>query len=143
MPELFRHMILNLIGLSLAAFGVYAAVIHYPSTAQWTIWSNAMPALIAMLVFSVSIAAVMVGVVLLLPQLWRLRQSPRRSAAFDPINPYDHVPPSRSVPVRDEHDDEFDPEGRGYFEGEGDGDRYRGNGEYRDYDDRRRASAFR
>lgn len=141
MPELIRHMILNLVGLSLVTFGAFATVSHYPSPRQLAIWSNAMPVLTAMLAFSLSIATIIVGLALLIPMLWRLRRSPRRRAAFSSINPYDRVPPPRSVPIRDERDDELDPDGRGYFEG--DGDRYRGNGEYRDYDERRRASAFR
>ena len=154
MPELIRHLILNFLGLALAAFGVYAAVIHYPSTAQWTIWSNAMPALTAMLVFSLSIAAVVIGLAMLLLLLWRRRRYLHRRAAFSPTHSYDRVP-SRVMPNRREDDYAFEPEDpgdgayddhrgnpdRGYFEG--DGDRYRGNGEYRDYDERRRASALR
>ena len=141
MPEMIRHVILNLVGLSLVTFGAFATVSHYPSPGQLAIWSNALPALTAMLIFSLCIAAIIVGVALLIPMLWRLRRSPRRRTAFSSINPYDRVPPPRSVPVRDERDDELDPDGRGYFED--DGDRYRGNGEYREFDDRRRASAFR
>jgi len=155
MPELFRYLILNFLGLALAAFGVYAAVIHYPSTAQWTIWSNAMPALTAMLVFSLSIAAMVIGLAMLLLLLWRRRRYLHRRAAFGATHPYDRVPPPPSMPDRREDDYAFEPEGhrdgayddhrgnpdRGYFEG--DGDRYRGNGDYREFDDRRRASAFR
>lgn len=154
MTQMIRYLILNLIGLLLAAFGAYAAINNYPSPGEVRAWSKALPTLGAMLGFSLDIAAVAVGLAILLPFLWRLRRSQAQSASISAVPTYSRAP--RPVPAG-HYDDEYEPEpagygaegyggshggtGRGYFDSAG--DRFRDNGAYRQFDERRRPGSFR
>ena len=158
MTEMIRYLVFKLIGLALAVFGIYSAVKTYPAPGEFAAWTKAMPMLGAMLAFCLSIAAVVVGLAMLMPALWRLRRRQVRSASFIAVNTYARVPAPRLVPVP--HVSEYDPQpsghgGDGYYGGNGGnrvgtgsgyfddgGERFRGDGEHGEFDDQRRPNTF-
>jgi hypothetical protein len=142
MTQLIRYLILNLLGLSLAAFGAYTAVNHYPASGELAAWARVMPTVEAMLVFGLGVAALLVGVVMLAPALWRLQQRKARSTQS---NAYARMPAPQSAPAQ--YDEDYGPESGSYAGDSYDDDSfrqpYRGNGEHRDYDGRRRSGMYR
>jgi hypothetical protein len=154
MTQMIRYLILNVLGLCFAALGIYAAISNYPAAGGFSAWAKALPTLGAMLGFGLSIALVIVGLVMLAPALWRLRQRKGRLASFIGANPQARGPvpqKSRPVPVRQEdpyepadysdadyYDSDYISADSGHLDGCG--QRQQDNGEQRHPDNRRRTS---
>ena len=95
------------IGLALSVYGTVQALLHRPSASSFQVAAQAMPDAVAVFVFAFGIAAVVVGIVLLISGIKGVRGRTRE------INQaYGHRPrnnPHRQS-RRDEYEDEWDQE---------------------------------
>jgi hypothetical protein len=76
MYALFRQFVLTLLGIAFAAFGIYHAIVSYPSAVAFTTVSRELPTIVAVASFWFGIALVLLGAVLLIPLVlyfWRAR----------------------------------------------------------------------
>jgi hypothetical protein len=133
------------LGLILCAFGVFHSIGSYPSPDNFARFADALPTVSAIASFAVGILASLVGLILLVPSLLRLRvrRQTQRLAYLGSRSPYADrgIPATRPTPPRHEEEYDADPDGFG-------GDDYRGgygsrqhdNGEY---DPRRYAGSYR
>ena len=150
MTLIFLNFILAILGIAFTAFGLIHSTRSYPGPVAFARLAAAMPALWAVSSFALGILALLVGLVLLVPTLWRLRRGQAKGpVASAPRSPFGQRP------VRGRRDDDFDedPEafddddyrggaGSGYASPYGGGfdGRHHNNGEL---DDRRRTGIYR
>ena len=150
MTVIFFNFILAILGIAFTAFGLIHSTRSYPGPLVFAHLAAAMPAVWAVSSFAVGILALLFGLVLLVPTLWRLR----RSQAKQPVTPGPRSP-FGDRPMRGRRDDDFDEDpdafddddyrggaGSGYASPYGGGfdGRHHDNGEF---DDRRRAGMYR
>ncbi|MGB0766269.1 MAG: hypothetical protein ACPGYV_01010 [Phycisphaeraceae bacterium] len=91
------------IGLAMFIYGSVQALLHQPSASSFQVAAQAMPDAIAVIVFAFGIAAVVVGIVLLISGVKGVRRRARE------INrAYGHRPHHR--PSRDEYEDAWENE---------------------------------
>ena len=89
------------IGLALSVYGLIQSLLHRPSSASFQAAAQAMPDAVAVLIFALGIAAIVVGIVLLVSGIKGVRNRTRE------INRAYSAPhrPSR----RNEYEDDWDP----------------------------------
>lgn len=88
------------IGLAMFVYGTVQALLHRPPASSFQAAAQAMPDAIAVLVFALGIAAVVVGIVLLVSGIRGVRSRTREiNRAYGP---------SHRRPRRDDYDDDWD-----------------------------------
>lgn len=91
------------IGLALSLYGLIQSLLHPPSTAAFQAAAHAMPDAFAVLVFAFGIAAILVGVVLLISGVKGVRKRARDiNRVYGPRNP------TQRRSRRDEYDEDWD-----------------------------------
>lgn len=92
------------IGLALSVYGLFQSLLHAPSAHAFQAAARALPDAVAVLVFGLGIAAIVVGLVLLVSGIRGVRNRTREiNRAYGPR----HHPNRRAV--RDAYDNDWDP----------------------------------
>jgi hypothetical protein len=145
MSALFRSFVLAVLGLVFAIFGVFHAVTSYPDPNAFATVTRELPALGTVASFGFGIAAAMLGLILLVPSLIRLRgrRVSQRPAYPGPRSPYSDRGMPAIRPTPPQREEEYDPDAEDFAGDEyrgGSGGRHHDNGEY---EQRRRAALYR
>lgn len=92
------------IGLAMFAYGLIQSLLHRPSASSFQAAAQAMPDAVAVIVFAFGIAAIVVGIVLLVSGIRGVRSRTREiNSAYGRRRLRNHRP-------RDEYEDEWDQE---------------------------------
>ena len=83
MTQMMRYLVLNVLGLALAVFGIFHAIAAYPAPNVFDAVGRDLPMLGALASFGAGVALVIVGLMLLVPWILRLRK--RRMALAVPV----------------------------------------------------------